>query len=285
MKHLACIFLISLLAGCGSHSVTTTPAAPVAVPPAVATPPTPAPPDFSGDIFANAQPTPYEVRCYSDTARIPCKDSPNGLNPIWLVVDSTLYSGTVDIDNISLAFRGQARLVCAAYVSSKQCLSDSAQVTVITVNALWRAQSSGAPIAILLDSADKSPFTDPASITPDVRAFHSSYNGGGIGRFNYIPYAEAYADRLAAINMPISYGLGHELAEMVATWGYEVADPVVPDDFTAQAGFVLINNYRLSNFILPAWAVQGSLGPWDYLGVLESPGTATKNGYIPKAPF
>lgn len=36
----------------------------------------------------------------------------------------------------------------------------------------------------------------------------------------------------------------------------------------------------VSNFILPAWFVRGSAGPWDYLGVLAGPQEITPGGYV-----
>lgn len=52
--------------------------------------------------------------------------------------------------------------------------------------------------------------------------------------------------------------------------------PIVVDDVEGQAPRAI----RVSNFVLPAWFVLGSAGPWDYMGVLDGPQKLTPGGYV-----
>lgn len=53
----------------------------------------------------------------------------------------------------------------------------------------------------------------------------------------------------------------------------EVCDPVEQQTY-------LIGSVEVSNFVLPAWYVEGSAGPWDYLGRLTGPLQLASGGYL-----
>lgn len=63
---------------------------------------------------------------------------------------------------------------------------------------------------------------------------------------------------------------------------YELCDPVEADrdgyPITLRSGRKL----QASNFVLPAWFVPGSPGPWDFRGLLRGPLTLNPGGYMAK---
>jgi hypothetical protein len=71
---------------------------------------------------------------------------------------------------------------------------------------------------------------------------------------------------------------GVRLAAESADGVEDTSYPIVVDDVEGQAP----RSIRVSNFVLPAWFVLGSPGPWDYLGVLSGPQTLTEGGYVIK---
>lgn len=56
---------------------------------------------------------------------------------------------------------------------------------------------------------------------------------------------------------------------------YELADPVEADRDGYMSAGVLV-----SNFVLPAWFLPGSAGPWDWLRLLKAPLTLRPGGYM-----
>lgn len=84
----------------------------------------------------------------------------------------------------------------------------------------------------------------------------------------------------------LSTTISHEVLEMVrdqdaagyrlALNGTAYADEAC--DAVEDTGY-FIGGVRVSNFVTPAWYVEGSKGPWDHMGVLHGPLQQTSGGY------
>lgn len=66
--------------------------------------------------------------------------------------------------------------------------------------------------------------------------------------------------------------LAAESADAVEDTHYSIT----VDDVEGQPPRIIM----VSNFVLPAWFVRGSQGPWDYMGVLTGPQQITPGGYV-----
>jgi hypothetical protein len=84
---------------------------------------------------------------------------------------------------------------------------------------------------------------------------------------------ETRGDLPCDIWIPVSPGrrIAAEASDPVEDTWYEI----LVDDVEGQAPRMI----RVSNFILPAWFVPGSMGPWDYLGALTGPLQLAPGGY------
>ncbi len=61
----------------------------------------------------------------------------------------------------------------------------------------------------------------------------------------------------------------------------EVGDPVEGDSYPCPVTIAgETRTIELSNFILPAWRIPSSPGPWDFLGKLRGPFSMTAGGYM-----
>lgn len=95
-----------------------------------------------------------------------------------------------------------------------------------------------------------------------VLGAHNNYRRG----FVLVPRAEVSGQVEVAGSHEVLELLLNEFAD---SGGYEIGDPVDGTFYLVEVepGVLVM----VSNFVLPAWYVPGSAGPWDYLGLTTGP--------------
>lgn len=94
-----------------------------------------------------------------------------------------------------------------------------------------------------------------------------------VGPYDYQQSAIVYWDGTSS---DFSYTFSHEVLETLEdphVDGTEICDPVSWNEYR-------VGGVPVADFVLPAWTVPGSSGPWDYADALKSAGSTTPAGYI-----
>lgn len=123
---------------------------------------------------------------------------------------------------------------------------------------------------------------------------------GALGYHDWTPNGQPVGYVFARLDiedgLSVSVTMSHELIEMLGDpwinccvqegkrfWARELCDPVEAD----QDGYLIdvdvhlqpIEPVLVSNFVLPAWYVNGSAGPWDFRSLLHGPLALRAGGY------